>query len=417
MVELATALGKPADAAAYAAYRSWLVAGFNAAFLGTNGTYGHSNGDGLQTSNACALAVGAAAAAGVEAASQATLTTDVAVTHASHWSTGIIGMRFLHQALVAAGQSDLALDTLLQPDYPSFAWWFQHPDEPATTMNELPDMAAEGPGMNSRNHHMFASVGGWLYEDLAGIDQLRWRDPAYDPTNAAHVGFRHAVLFPRATTHKAVGFVQAEYESQAGRYVVAWANPSDAPGATCAEGAPENAPVTFSCGMGGVFTAVTFASFGTPSGSCAAGFTKGACDAANSTAIVSAACLGKSSCTISVSTNLFGDPCFDTVKQLDAQLTCSTASGSVVRSSDTPTTWWGPATLQRCSSSWCALMPSAEKRKLRVFRGTENNRSNGPARKKKPQPTRTAPTMDTAPTAARTELKTTRDPGTRRRAF
>ena len=177
---------------------------------------------------------------------------------------------------------------------------------------------------------VFASVGGWLYEDLAGIDQVRWSNPAYDPTNAQHVGFRHAVIFPRATTHPAVGFVQGEYESQAGRYVVSWANPSDVPGATCAEGAPENAPVTFSCGAGGVFTAVTFASFGTPSGSCAAGFTKGACDAANSTAIVSAACLGKSSCTISVSTNLFGDPCFDTVKQLDAQLTCSTASGVAV---------------------------------------------------------------------------------------
>jgi hypothetical protein len=62
-------------------------------------------------------------------------------------------------------------------------------------------------------------------------------------------------------------------------------------------------------------------------------------------------------------------------------------------------------------------MPSAEKRKLRVFRGSENNRSNGPARDKKPQLTRTAPTMDTAPTAARTELKTTGDLGTRRRAF
>ena len=116
MVELATALGKAADAAAYAAYRAWLVQGFNAAFLGANGTYGHADASGLQTSNACALAVGAAAAAGAEAAAQAALTTDVAVTHAAHWSTGIIGMRFLHAALVRAGQADLALSTLLQTD-------------------------------------------------------------------------------------------------------------------------------------------------------------------------------------------------------------------------------------------------------------------------------------------------------------
>ena len=326
MVELATALGKPADAAQYAAYTSWLTDGFNAAVLKSNGTYGHENGDGLQTSNACALAVGAAAAAGAEAATHATLATDVAVTHASHWSTGIIGMRFLHAALVQGGQADLALSTLLQTDYPSFGWWFNHPDEPATTMNELPDMAAEGPGMNSRNHHMFASVGGWLFEDLAGIGQLRWDDSAYNPANGAHVGFRHAVLFPRATTHKAVGFVQGEYESQAGRYAISWANPTDLPGALCAEDAPENAPITLSCG-GGVITAITFASFGTATGSCAAGFAKSTCNAANSTAILAAACVGKQQCTIQVSTSLFGDPCYDTVKHLDASIACSAAAG------------------------------------------------------------------------------------------
>ena len=178
---------------------------------------------------------------------------------------------------------------------------------------------------------MFASVGGWLYEDLAGIDQKRSVvDASYDPSDPAQVGFRHAVIFPRATTHAAVGFVQAEYESQAGRYVVSWANPSDVPGATCAEDAPENAPVTFSCGAGGVFTGVTFASFGTPSGSCAAGFATGACNAANSTDIVKAACVGKASCTINVADTLFGDPCYNTVKVLDAQLTCSVAAGVAI---------------------------------------------------------------------------------------
>lgn len=65
-----------------------------------------------------------------------------------------------------------------------------------------------------------------------------------------------------------------------------------------------------------------FASFGTANGVCGS-FTKGSCDAANSTAIVSAACLGKSNCSIDVSDTLFGDPCYDTVKYLDAQLTCS----------------------------------------------------------------------------------------------
>ena len=164
MIELATALGKPADAASYASYRQWVLDGFNAAWLvnKAGGVYGNADASGLQTSNACALAVGAADSANVAPAAVAALASDVQVAHTSHWSTGIIGMRFLHAALVQGGQAELALDTLLQTDYPSFGFWFQHPDEPATTLNELPDMAAEGPGMNSRAHHMFASVGGWL---------------------------------------------------------------------------------------------------------------------------------------------------------------------------------------------------------------------------------------------------------------
>ena len=122
MIELATALGKGADAAMYKAYRAQLVSDFNAAWLGSNGTYGNANGDGLQTANACALAVGAADAAGAAALAAAALVNDVAQTHQNHWSVGIIGMRFLHSALVQGGASDLAIQNLLEPDYPGFAW-------------------------------------------------------------------------------------------------------------------------------------------------------------------------------------------------------------------------------------------------------------------------------------------------------
>jgi len=171
---------------------------------------------------------------------------------------------------------------------------------------------------------MFASVGGWLYEDLLGLGQARPFSAAYDPADAAAHGFRHAVIFPRATGHAAVPFASGSFHSIAGEFAVAWAS-LGAGGAPCVADAPENAPATISCPGGGVITGVAFASFGTPAGSCAAGFTRGACDAANSTAIVTAACVGKPSCVIDVSTTLFGDPCFDTVKKLDAAVTCSAA--------------------------------------------------------------------------------------------
>lgn len=178
---------------------------------------------------------------------------------------------------------------------------------------------------------MFASVGGWLYHDLAGIDQARQFTPTYNPADPTQHGFKHAILFPRVTDHPAVPFVEAEYNSIAGTYAITWTNPNNtAAGNTCVQSAPENAPVTLSCPGQGVVTSIVFASFGTPSGSCGS-FTKGSCDAANSTAIVTQACMGKNSCTITVADTLFGDPCFDTVKVFDAQVQCSTKAGITIQ--------------------------------------------------------------------------------------
>jgi hypothetical protein len=176
---------------------------------------------------------------------------------------------------------------------------------------------------------MFSSVGGWLYEDLAGIGQARSFTKRYNLTDPTAQGFQHAILYPRITDHPNVSWVEGEYTSISGTYAVTWINPNGTgSGSNCVENAPENAPVTLSCPAGGgVFTNVIFASFGTPTGSCGSGFQLGSCNALNSTAIVSAACLNKSTCTIDVADSLFGDPCYETVKQFDALLECSSPTG------------------------------------------------------------------------------------------
>jgi len=322
MVELATALGKAADAAAYAAYRAGLVADFNAAWAHANGAYGDAGGAALQTSNAAALALAGVVPPAARANVTAALVADV--TARGHFSTGIIGMRYLHHALVDAGAGDAALATIWAPTYPSFSYMFDHPDEPATTLWELLDAPSEGPGMDSRSHHMFSSPGGWLWEDLAGIDQLRHTAPSYDPAAPDAAGFRHAVLYPRVTRNANLTFVDATYASVSGDFALAWSSPGARASGACAADAPENAPVTLSCAA--PFTGVIFASFGTPTGACGA-FAKGACDAANSSAIVAAACVGQTACTIDVSTALFGDPCFNTLKHFNAQLACPAATG------------------------------------------------------------------------------------------
>ena len=80
---------------------------------------------------------------------------------------------------------------------------------------------------------------------------------------------------------------------------------------------------------GATISAVLFSSYGTPSGSCPA-FVKGTCDAANSTSVAEALCLGRNACRIFPNTTTFADPCFGTPKVMDIALACNTGPGEAV---------------------------------------------------------------------------------------
>jgi hypothetical protein len=199
---------------------------------------------------------------------------------------------------------------------------------------------------------MMGSIGAWLYTDVGGIAQ--------QPGTA---GYKSLLLWPRATTHASLPSASASFASIAGEVAVEWANAgssfsltatvpanvvaevripfpagagaaalvgTEGPAAlSCVANSAENAPVAFSC-PGGNFTAVTFASFGTPTGSCSTGFAAGTCNAATSAAVVAAACVGRASCSIDVTDATFGDPCNGEVKTFSAQLTCSGGAASNV---------------------------------------------------------------------------------------
>merc|ERR1712008_301459 len=98
----------------------------------------------------------------------------VARIHARNgtWSGGIINNRFLFDVLHKNGHADLALAMLKRRDYPSYGYVYFNELEPAKEcMWELADAPFEGAGMNSRNHHMFSSVGHYLVTRVAGFSQ------------------------------------------------------------------------------------------------------------------------------------------------------------------------------------------------------------------------------------------------------
>jgi hypothetical protein len=90
-------------------------------------------------------------------------------------------------------------------------------------------------------------------------------------------------------------------------------------GTICATAA-EGSSLTLTAPAGTVITAINFASYGTPNGTCG-NFTIGGCHASNSLSIVQSLALNKNSVTIGALNGIFGDPCGGTVKRLYIQAT------------------------------------------------------------------------------------------------
>ncbi|KAK6930724.1 Glycoside hydrolase 35, catalytic domain [Dillenia turbinata] len=80
------------------------------------------------------------------------------------------------------------------------------------------------------------------------------------------------------------------------------------------------------CENGQVISSISFASYGTPKGSCQ-NFSRGSCHAPKSLSVVSKACQGRKSCSIGISNSVFGDdPCPSVVKTLAVEATCVPSS-------------------------------------------------------------------------------------------
>ncbi|XP_047949824.1 beta-galactosidase 5-like isoform X1 [Salvia hispanica] len=83
------------------------------------------------------------------------------------------------------------------------------------------------------------------------------------------------------------------------------------------------AKVHLRCARGQTMSAITFASYGTPTGTCSS-FRMGSCHAQNSQAVIEKMCLGKERCKLSVSNSYFGsDPCPNVLKKLSVEAVCS----------------------------------------------------------------------------------------------
>ena len=117
-----------------------------------------------------------------------------------HIDTGILGAKYLLNALLENGRADVAYRIASQKDLPSWGWWIE---QGATTLWE------QWNGTESRNHIMFGDISAWFYKALAGIN--------LDPTAPA---FKHFVIKPNIVG--GLTSAKASYDSVRGGIVSDW---------------------------------------------------------------------------------------------------------------------------------------------------------------------------------------------------
>ncbi len=118
----------------------------------------------------------------------------------NHLDAGILGTKYLIDALTANGRADVVYKMATKTTYPSWGHWIE---QGATTLWEKWD------GSESRNHIMFGHISAWFYQALAGIN-----------LSPDAVGFKHFVIKPQLLGD--ITWVRAEHESMYGTIKSAW---------------------------------------------------------------------------------------------------------------------------------------------------------------------------------------------------
>ncbi|MEV6103913.1 family 78 glycoside hydrolase catalytic domain [Streptomyces sp. NPDC051940] len=201
--QMAAAVGKDADAAAYQQRYEAIRSAYQAAFVAADGTV---KGD-SQTSYILTLTNGLAPADRRDALVGKFVKTLERRDY--HLSTGFLGVDGLLPALTEAGRSDIAYRLLQHEDYPS---WGYEIGKGATTVWERwnsinPDGSFNDVGMNSFNHYAYGAVGEWMYRTMAGV-------------SAAEPGYRKVLIAPEPG--EGVDRVDFSHETPYGTVRSAW---------------------------------------------------------------------------------------------------------------------------------------------------------------------------------------------------
>lgn len=219
LAELATVLGKGADATEWTSLHSQGLANFHRRFYdeavgGYSPTKRSGNQPaeeaGSQTSNAMALALGAAPDEKTRTRVLARLVDNVEVENDYHLTVGIMGVQWVLGTLVEVGRGDIALRVMMSDTFPSFGRWIQ---QNMTTLCESWLCAAHN-SAGSANHPSFGSFDVYLHSALGGMRTA---------SNATVTGWKHFIVRPDWAAILKLKAGGLSHETRFGRAAVAWA--------------------------------------------------------------------------------------------------------------------------------------------------------------------------------------------------
>lgn len=188
-------LGKEGDAKKYDALAESIKSAFNRKFYdGAKASFSI----GSQTALGCALYQGLA-----DPASEPRIVDSLVATiggNGNHLDFGLLGSKYVLNALSAHGRTDVAYAVAAQKTQPSWGWWVE---QGATTLWE------EWTPKASNNHTFLGDVNAWMMKNLAGIQP----DPAAP-------GFRRMIIAPNPVGD--LTSAKAHYDSIRGRIASEW---------------------------------------------------------------------------------------------------------------------------------------------------------------------------------------------------
>jgi alpha-L-rhamnosidase len=194
IAKAAAVLHRSAEEQHYAALAGQIKQALNNKFFDT---HKQQYDQGSQFSNALPLCFGLVAEEDREAVLKNIL--NDLDQHQGHFTVGVLGAKYLIDALTTNGRSDRAYALVNQTGFPSWS----HLIDGRTTLSEFWNLKG------SHNHVMLGSIDSWFYNTLAGIRP-----------DEARPGFKHIIIQPYIP--ESLQYVKATVQTLYGPVKIAW---------------------------------------------------------------------------------------------------------------------------------------------------------------------------------------------------